>query len=160
MISAPLRDRFGSVFRLEYYDAADMKVIVDRSARILETKADPEGVEEIASRSRGTPRIANRLLKRSRDYALVKADNRVTGPVARAALAQLNVDQQGLDPVRPQAAGKYYRQIRRRAGGAGYLGRRHKRGRRHHHGRMGALPAPVGLSGAHAPGAGGDPLGP
>ena len=66
-------------------------------ARILEAEADPEGVEEIATRSRGTPRIANRLLKRSRDYALVKADNRVTGPVARAALAQLNVDEQGLD---------------------------------------------------------------
>ena len=97
MISAPLRDRFGSVFRLEYYDVADMKVIVERSARILEAAADQEGVEEIASRSRGTPRIANRLLKRSRDYALVRADNRVTGPVARAALAQLNVDEQGLD---------------------------------------------------------------
>ena len=97
MISAPLRDRFGSVFRLEYYDVADMKVIVERSARILEAEADQEGVDEIASRSRGTPRIANRLLKRSRDYALVRADNRVSGPVARAALAQLNVDEQGLD---------------------------------------------------------------
>ena len=97
MISAPLRDRFGSVFRLEYYDPADMKVIVERSARILEAHADTEGVEEIATRSRGTPRIANRLLKRARDYALVKADNRVTGPVARDALAQLKVDEQGLD---------------------------------------------------------------
>ena len=97
MISAPLRDRFGSVFRLEYYDTEDMKVIVERSARILEADADPEGVDEIASRSRGTPRVANRLLKRSRDYALVRADNRVTGPVARDALAQLNVDEQGLD---------------------------------------------------------------
>ena len=97
MISAPLRDRFGSVFRLEYYDLEDMKVIVERSARILEAEVDAEGVEEIASRSRGTPRIANRLLKRSRDYALVKADNRITGPVARAALTQLNVDQRGLD---------------------------------------------------------------
>ena len=97
MISAPLRDRFGSVFRLEYYDTEDMKIIVERSARILEADADREGVDEIASRSRGTPRIANRLLKRSRDYALVKADNRVTGPVARASLAQLNIDEQGLD---------------------------------------------------------------
>ncbi len=97
MISAPLRDRFGSVFRLEYYDPEDMIVIVERSARILKTDIDQEGVEEIASRSRGTPRIANRLLKRSRDYALVRADNRITGPVARAALAQLNVDEQGLD---------------------------------------------------------------
>ncbi len=97
MVSAPLRDRFGSVFRLEYYEPGDMKVIVRRSARILEMDSDQEGVDEIAHRSRGTPRIANRLLKRTRDYALVKADNRVTGPVARAALDQLNVDGQGLD---------------------------------------------------------------
>ena len=85
------------MFRLEYYGEEDMKVIVERSARILECDVDTEGVEEIASRARGTPRIANRLLKRSRDYALVRADNRVTGPVAREALAQLNVDEQGLD---------------------------------------------------------------
>jgi len=97
MISAPLRDRFGSVFRLEYYDTSDMKVIVQRSARILDVEADQQGVDEIASRSRGTPRIANRLLKRSRDFALVKADNSVTGPVARDALAQLQVDELGLD---------------------------------------------------------------
>ena len=97
MISAPLRDRFGSVFRLEYYDTADMKVIVERSSRILQADSSQDGVDEIASRSRGTPRIANRLLNRARDYALVKADNRVTGPVARAALDQLQVDQLGLD---------------------------------------------------------------
>ena len=97
MISAPLRDRFGSVFRLEYYDPADMEVIVQRSARILETGADNEGVDEVAARSRGTPRIANRLLKRARDYALVKADGRITGPVARDALDRLQVDGLGLD---------------------------------------------------------------
>ncbi|HIN04890.1 MAG TPA: Holliday junction branch migration DNA helicase RuvB [Dehalococcoidia bacterium] len=97
MISAPLRDRFGSVFRLEYYDTSEMKVIVQRSARILDVEADQQGVDEIACRSRGTPRIANRLLKRSRDFALVKADNRITGPVARDALAQLQVDELGLD---------------------------------------------------------------
>ena len=71
MVSAPLRDRFGSVCRLDYYDTDDMKVIVDRSARILDVETDIEGVELIASRSRGTPRVANRLLKRTRDYALV-----------------------------------------------------------------------------------------
>ena len=97
MISAPLRDRFGSVFRLEYYEPEEMKVIVQRSARILEANTDGDGVDEIASRSRGTPRIANRLLKRARDYALVKADDRVTGPVAKAALDQLQVDRLGLD---------------------------------------------------------------
>ena len=97
MISAPLRDRFGSVFRLDYYQPSDMEVIVQRSARILEMETDPEGMDEVATRSRGTPRIANRLLKRTRDYALVMADNRVTGPVARAALKQLSVDEMGLD---------------------------------------------------------------
>ena len=86
MVSAPLRDRFGSVCRLDYYDSDDMKVIVERSARILEADADQDGLAEIASRSRGTPRVANRLLKRTRDYALVKADNKINGPVARAAL--------------------------------------------------------------------------
>ena len=97
MVSAPLRDRFGSVWRLEYYDVAEMNVIVERSARILSAECDSDGVAEVARRSRGTPRVANRLLKRTRDYALVKADNRITGPVARAALEQLNVDPLGLD---------------------------------------------------------------
>ena len=97
MVSAPLRDRFGSVWRLEYYDVDEMNIIVERSARILEAVHDAEGVAEIARRSRGTPRVANRLLRRTRDYALVKADNRITGPVARAALEQLNVDRLGLD---------------------------------------------------------------
>ena len=97
MVSAPLRDRFGSVWRLEYYDVEDMNLIVERSARILNTDYEPEGVTEIARRSRGTPRVANRLLKRTRDYALVRADNRMTGPVARAALEQLSVDPLGLD---------------------------------------------------------------
>ena len=97
MISAPLRDRFGSVFHLEYYQPEDMEVIVRRSAKILEVEADSEAVVEIAARSRGTPRIANRLLKRNRDYALVMADGRIDGPVARAALDQLSVDHLGLD---------------------------------------------------------------
>ena len=97
MVSAPLRDRFGSVCRLDYYEPEDMKIIVDRSARILAVDADHDGLGLIASRSRGTPRVANRLLKRTRDYALVKADNRIDGPVARAALEQLNVDELGLD---------------------------------------------------------------
>ncbi len=97
MVSAPLRDRFGSVLRLDYYLPEDMKVIVERSARILKSKSDSQGIEVIAGRSRGTPRVANRLLKRTRDYALVKADNRISGPVAQAALEQLRVDELGLD---------------------------------------------------------------
>ena len=97
LLSAPLRDRFGSVFHLEYYQPEDMEIIVRRSAQILEVEADEEAIAEIAGRSRGTPRIANRLLKRNRDYALVKADGRIDGPVARAALEQLLVDHLGLD---------------------------------------------------------------
>ena len=97
MISAPLRDRFGSVFHLEYYQPGDMEIIVRRSARILGVEADAQGIKEIATRSRGTPRIANRLLKRNRDYAMVMADGKIDGPVARAALDQLSVDHLGLD---------------------------------------------------------------
>jgi Holliday junction DNA helicase RuvB len=97
MISAPLRDRFGSVFHLEYYQPADMEIIVRRSAKIIGVEADTEGIKEIAGRSRGTPRIANRLLKRNRDYAMVMADGKIDGPVARAALDQLSVDRLGLD---------------------------------------------------------------
>ena len=97
LISAPLRDRFGSVFRLDYYDQAEMEVVVSRSSAILGTKADAKGITEIASRSRGTPRIGNRLLKRTRDYALVEADNYITAQVARQALELLRVDSIGLD---------------------------------------------------------------
>ena len=97
LISAPLRDRFGSVFRLDYYEQADMEVVVKRSAGILGVTTDPEGVAEVAARSRGTPRIANRLLKRTRDYALVVADEDITGDVARDALDRLRVDCLGLD---------------------------------------------------------------
>ena len=97
MISAPLRDRFGLVFRLDYYEGKDIEFILRRSAQILGIDADDEGLAEIAGRSRGTPRIANRLLKRTRDYAQVMADNRITRQVARDCLEALKVDQLGLD---------------------------------------------------------------
>ena len=97
LISAPLRDRFGSVFRLDYYSDEDMETVVGRSARILGIAADDDGLRQVSARSRGTPRIANRLLRRARDYALVRADNRVTGPVAQEALDRLGVDARGLD---------------------------------------------------------------
>ena len=97
LISAPMRERFGSVFRLDYYEQADMEVVVKRSASILGVSADTEGVSEVAARSRGTPRIANRLLKRTRDFALVVADEKITGDVARDALNRLRVDGLGLD---------------------------------------------------------------
>ena len=97
MVSAPLRDRFGSIHRLDFYDDDAMVSIVNRSARILEIEGDDDGLKEIARRARGTPRVANRLLKRVRDYAQVVADNVVSGDVARDALLSLEVDELGLD---------------------------------------------------------------
>ncbi len=96
-LTAPLRDRFGAIYRLEFYDAAALQQILRRSAGILRVPMEEEGVQEVAHRSRGTPRIANRLLKRVRDYAQVKADGRITGQVAQAALEALEVDARGLD---------------------------------------------------------------
>ena len=99
MVSSPLRDRFGSIYRLDFYEESDMRTIVERSARILGIETRPDGVNEIARRARGTPRVANRLLKRVRDYAQVMADNVVTPDVALEALGRLEVDGLGLDNV-------------------------------------------------------------
>ena len=99
MVSPPLRDRFGSVYRLDFYDPDAMEVIVQRSARILSVDIDEAAVRHVAGRSRGTPRIANRLLKRTRDYAQVMADGRITGDLALEALEKLEVDSLGLDEV-------------------------------------------------------------
>ena len=98
-LSAPLRDRFGMLFRLEMYSPEELRQIVERSAGILGVEADDDGLLEIARRSRGTPRIANRMLKRVRDYAEVKAGGRITREIAREALAMLDVDELGLDKV-------------------------------------------------------------
>ena len=97
LLTSPLRDRFGIVQRLEFYDVEDLDRIVRRSAGILEVPIDAGGARAIAQRSRGTPRIANRLLRRVRDYAQVKADGRIDGEVAQAALDMLEVDPHGLD---------------------------------------------------------------
>ena len=99
MMSAPLRDRFGAVYRLDYYDQDAMETIVHRSAGILNVKIDPAGITEIASRARGTPRVANRLLRRVRDYAQVRADGAITATVAQDALKLLEVDALGLDEI-------------------------------------------------------------
>jgi len=98
-LSAPLRDRFGAVYRLDFYDTDSIKTILERSARILQVSAEDKGLGEIARRARGTPRVANRLLKRVRDYAQVVADNTITQQVAVEALAKLEVDQAGLDEI-------------------------------------------------------------
>jgi Holliday junction DNA helicase RuvB len=97
LLTSPLRDRFGIVQRLEFYNTADLASILRRAARILEIDCEPAGADELARRSRGTPRIANRLLRRVRDYAEVKADGRITAAVAASAMEMLNVDQQGFD---------------------------------------------------------------
>lgn len=99
VLSSPLRDRFGLTFRLEYYDPADIEEIVKRSAKILGITLDPKAGSEIARRSRRTPRVANRLLKRVRDYAEVKGDGQLDEVMAKQALDQLGIDALGLDAV-------------------------------------------------------------
>jgi Holliday junction DNA helicase RuvB len=99
LLSAPMRSRFGLLNRLDYYDAATLQKILERSARILNVDIEPAGALEIARRSRGTPRIANNLLRRARDYAQVKADNIITADVADKALVMLEIDASGLDEM-------------------------------------------------------------
>jgi Holliday junction DNA helicase RuvB len=99
LLTAPLRDRFGIVQRLEFYSPLELAAIVRRSARILDVACDPDGAAEIARRSRGTPRIANRLLRRVRDYAQIRAGGVITAEVADAALGMLKVDPQGFDSL-------------------------------------------------------------
>jgi Holliday junction DNA helicase RuvB len=99
LVTGPLRDRFGFVGRLDYYETADLVAIVERAGRILGVPLDAAGATEIARRSRGTPRIANRLLKRVRDFAEVRADGAVDASVARDALALFEVDELGLDKI-------------------------------------------------------------
>jgi Holliday junction DNA helicase RuvB len=99
LLTSPLRDRFGIVQRLEFYSEDELTRIVSRSAGILQLPIDPAGAKQIASRSRGTPRIANRLLRRVRDFAQVEADGAVTDQVARAAMDMLEVDPHGFDAM-------------------------------------------------------------
>lgn len=99
MLSPPLRDRFGAVYRLDFYDQESIAAIILRNAAILKAPIDAAGATEIARRSRGTPRVANRLLRRVRDFAQVRADGRITADVAAEALARLDVDDLGLDEV-------------------------------------------------------------
>jgi Holliday junction DNA helicase RuvB len=97
LLTSPLRDRFGIVQRLEFYSVEELTRIVERSARILNVPCDAEGANEIARRSRGTPRISNRLLRRVRDFAEVKANGKITGEIAMQALDMLNIDRNGFD---------------------------------------------------------------
>lgn len=99
LITAPLRSRFGIVHRLDFYEPEDLLIILHRSAKILSIEMDEGGAEEIAKRCRGTPRVANRLLRRARDFAEVRAAGRITRAVAQEALAMLGIDENGLDEV-------------------------------------------------------------
>jgi len=99
LLTAPLRARFGAVYHLDFYDVEAMRLIVRRAAGVLGVTIDPDGVDEIAQRGRGTPRVALRLLRRVRDYAQVRADGAITRPVAQQALDLLNVDPLGLDEM-------------------------------------------------------------
>jgi len=99
LVTAPLRARFGAVYRLDYYDLEAMKSIVERAAGMLKVEVEPSGVEEIGRRARGTPRVALRLLRRVRDYAQVRADGTVTAEVAKEALDLLQIDPLGLDDI-------------------------------------------------------------
>src|SRR4029077_19199222 len=99
LLTGPLRDRFGAVYRLDFYNKAELESIVRRSARILDIEIHDEAVSEIARRARGTPRIANRLLRRVRDYAQVRGDGRATQEATKKALAMLDIDELGLEPL-------------------------------------------------------------
>lgn len=99
MLTSPLRGRFGLIYHLDFYTAADLEKIIQRSARILEIDIDAGGLDEISQRSRSTPRIGNRLLRRVRDYAQVRANGKITREVAHAALEMLNVDRYGFDEI-------------------------------------------------------------
>jgi len=99
LLTEPLRARFGIVLRLNYYEQAEIERIITRNAKLLEVSIDPQGTAEIASRSRGTPRIANRLLRRVRDYAQIRGDGTISNEIAIKALEMLNVDHAGLDEM-------------------------------------------------------------
>ena len=98
-LTSPLRDRFGVLLRFDYYEKEDLYEIIKRSAEILDVQIDKEGALELASRSRGTPRIANRILRRTRDYADIKASGKITGDVAKKSLDTLGIDKFGLDSM-------------------------------------------------------------
>ena len=97
MLSAPLRDRFGIIHRMEYYSPEELKTIITQSAKVLQVETDEKGALEMAKRSRGTPRLANRILKRVRDYAQVRYDGKITEEIAKEALDLMDVDAKGLD---------------------------------------------------------------
>ena len=149
LLPGPLRDRFGYTGHLEFYDPAELDVIVHRSAGLLGVDLTDQGAAEIASRSRGTPRIANRLLRRVRDYAQVRADGIVTLDVAQAALDALRGRRARPGPARPGRPRRAVPALRWRAGGHLHAGRGRRRGAGDRRGGGRAVPGPQRLPGPH-----------
>ncbi len=152
-ITLPLRERFGFSPRLDYYPVDDLGRIVRRSAGILGVQTDADGADEIAKRSRGTPRIANRLLRRVRDFAEVRHDGAITGDLARAGSGAVRGRRAGSGSSRPQRAAGRRGEVRRRPGGALDPRGRGRRGARHRGRRRGAVPDAAGVPEADAAGA-------
>jgi Holliday junction DNA helicase RuvB len=150
MLTNPLRDRFGIVARLEFYTPEELARIVTRSAGLLGTPMDDAGGFEIARRSRGTPRIANRLLRRVRDYAEVKGDGRITKSIADKALAMLDVDPQGFDVMDRKLLEAVIHRFDGGPVGLDNIAASIGEEARHHRGRDRALPDPARLFAAHA----------
>lgn len=136
LLTAPLRDRFGVIHHLEFYTEEELTTIICNSAKILDVEIDPQGALELAKRSRGTPRLANRLLKRVRDFAQVKYDGRITKETARFALDLLEVDTYGLDVTDRESSDYYDREIPGRASGTGHPCGNHRGRFWHHRGRI------------------------
>ena len=154
-LTGPLRDRFGFTAHMEFYEPAELERVLRRAAAILGVDLRPDGAEEIAGRSRGTPRIANRLLRRVRDFAEVRADGTVTRAVARAALAVYDVDELGLDRLDRAVLGALVRGVRRRPGRCVDAGSGGGRGSRYRRGGLRAVPGAGRDAGPHAAGPGG-----
>ncbi len=136
LLTAPLLTRFPIRERLDYYHADDLQKIVVRSSRLLNIEIEEHGAHEIARRSRGTPRIANNLLRRVRDYAQVRGDGRITAEMADQALAMLEIDENGLDEMDKRILGGGDREIRRRPGRREFAGGGRGRGTRHDRGSV------------------------
>ena len=159
MMTGPLRDRFGSVMRLEFYDVESMQTIINRSALILGVDLSDDGSLAIAKRSRGTPRIANRLLKRVRDVAEVRGAPVIDAALAADALDMLDVDELGLDESRSSHSSHNRRKVRWRAGGGRHDFGGYERRNRHDHGRLRTISDPVGFFAANTPRSRCDPPG-
>ena len=151
LLTTPLRDRFGIQHRLEHYGPDDLARIVVRSARVLGIEIESAGARAIAERARGTPRVANRLLKRVRDFAEVHRGGRIDAETAGAALDMLEVDHEGLDRLDREILGADLRPLRRRPGRALDAGGRGGGGAGHDRGRLRALSAAARPDQAHAP---------